>query len=63
MGFISCQFDFGSVSFINTVSSSIALTLCILNDVLMFQRFALAAAELNGALYAVGGYDGDNYLK
>ncbi|GJS67870.1 putative development/cell death domain, kelch-type beta propeller containing protein [Tanacetum coccineum] len=29
----------------------------------LFQRFSLAAAELNGALYAVGGYDGKNYLK
>lgn len=27
------------------------------------QRFALAGAELNGALYAVGGFDGKNYLK
>ncbi|KAK3029499.1 hypothetical protein RJ639_037520, partial [Escallonia herrerae] len=26
-------------------------------------RFALASAELNGALYAVGGYDGSDYLK
>ncbi|KAK4342676.1 hypothetical protein RND71_038492 [Anisodus tanguticus] len=26
-------------------------------------RFALVAAELNGALYAVGGYDGSNYLE
>lgn len=28
-----------------------------------FQRFALAVAELNGALYAVGGYDGKEYLE
>ncbi|PWA89735.1 development/cell death domain, Galactose oxidase, beta-propeller [Artemisia annua] len=27
------------------------------------KRFALAAAELHGALYAVGGYDGSNYLS
>nr|GLL24782.1 pre-mRNA-splicing factor ATP-dependent RNA helicase DEAH10-like isoform X2 [Ipomoea trifida] len=27
------------------------------------QRFALAGAELNGAFYAVGGYDGSIYLK
>ncbi|KAL0912001.1 hypothetical protein M5K25_017942 [Dendrobium thyrsiflorum] len=27
------------------------------------ERFAPAAAELNGVLYAVGGYDGHNYLK
>jgi len=26
------------------------------------QRFSLAATELNGALYAVGGFDGDKYL-
>ncbi|KAI6698553.1 hypothetical protein NL676_018672 [Syzygium grande] len=25
-------------------------------------RFALAAVELNGAIYATGGYDGNNYL-
>ena len=30
---------------------------------LFFHRYALAAAELNGALYAVGGYNGTNYLK
>jgi hypothetical protein len=28
-----------------------------------FQRFALAAVELNGAIYATGGYDGKYYLK
>lgn len=27
------------------------------------KRFALAAVELNGALYVVGGYDGNDYLK
>jgi len=27
------------------------------------QRFALAAVELNGAIYATGGFDGKNYLK
>lgn len=27
------------------------------------QRFAPAAAEINGTLYVVGGYDGRNYLK
>ncbi|KAL6985391.1 RNA helicase [Sarracenia purpurea var. burkii] len=27
------------------------------------QRFALAVAEFNGPLYAVGGYDGKDYLK
>ncbi|XP_076894783.1 uncharacterized protein LOC143547184 isoform X1 [Bidens hawaiensis] len=31
--------------------------------IMFLQRFALAAAELNGALYAVGGYDGTNYLR
>ncbi|KAF6174107.1 hypothetical protein GIB67_020289 [Kingdonia uniflora] len=30
---------------------------------LFFQRFALGVAELNGALYAVGGFDGNNYLE
>lgn len=30
---------------------------------MFFQRFALAAAELNGALYAVGGYDENYYLR
>jgi hypothetical protein len=35
----------------------------LLKIVALFQRFSLAAAELNGALYAVGGYDGKNYLK
>lgn len=29
---------------------------------LYFQRFSLAAAELNGALYVTGGYDGIDYL-
>ncbi|KAK8685270.1 hypothetical protein V6N13_041275 [Hibiscus sabdariffa] len=27
------------------------------------ERFALAAIELNGAIYATGGYDGSDYLK
>jgi len=27
------------------------------------QRFALAAVELNGAIYATGGFDGEYYLK
>lgn len=30
---------------------------------LLFQRFSLAAAELNGVLYATGGYDGNGYLR
>ncbi|KAL5200781.1 hypothetical protein ABZP36_021984 [Zizania latifolia] len=30
---------------------------------LVFQRFALAATELNGAIYAVGGFSGDQYLS
>ncbi|KAM0061315.1 putative DCD domain-containing protein NRP [Helianthus debilis subsp. tardiflorus] len=30
---------------------------------MLLQRFALAAAELNGALYAVGGSDGNCYLR
>ena len=30
---------------------------------MFLQRFALAAAELHGALYAVGGFDGSNYLR
>ncbi|XP_039803350.1 kelch-like protein 17 isoform X2 [Panicum virgatum] len=29
----------------------------------MFQRFALAATELNGTIYAAGGYDGSMYLQ
>lgn len=31
--------------------------------IVFFQRFAAAAAEVNGAIYAVGGYDGKEYLK
>ncbi|GKF33602.1 development/cell death domain-containing protein, partial [Tanacetum coccineum] len=31
-------------------------------EMLDFDRFSLAAAELHGALYAVGGFDGSNYL-
>ena len=27
------------------------------------QRSALAVAALNGCIYALGGYDGDNYLR
>ena len=27
------------------------------------QRFSLGAAEINGVIYAVGGYDGKEYLK
>jgi hypothetical protein len=27
------------------------------------QRFALAGAELNGAIYAVGGFNGIQYLR
>lgn len=34
-----------------------------LGCILFFQRFALAAVELNGVLYATGGYDGNDYLK
>ena len=30
---------------------------------MFLQRFALAAVELNGPLYAVGGFDGKNYLR
>ena len=30
---------------------------------MFLQRFALAAAELHGAIYAVGGFDGSNYLR
>jgi len=29
----------------------------------IFQRFALAASELNGVIYTSGGYDGDMYLE
>jgi hypothetical protein len=29
----------------------------------MFQRFALAAAESNGVIYASGGFDGSKYLQ
>ncbi|KAK4345645.1 hypothetical protein RND71_035821 [Anisodus tanguticus] len=32
------------------------------SEVDYYKRFSLAAAELNGALYAVGGYDVSNYL-
>ena len=38
---------------INTFSSGMLL---------FFQRFAVGAVELNGALYASGGYDGKDYL-
>ncbi|XP_026389406.1 kelch-like protein 17 isoform X1 [Papaver somniferum] len=29
----------------------------------LFQRFSSAVAELNGAIYAAGGYDGEGYLN
>lgn len=35
-----------------------------LYDLLLFcQRFAAAAAEINGMLYVAGGYNGKEYLK
>lgn len=37
------------------------LTLVLL--LLLFQRFALAAVELNGVIYATGGFDGNDYLE
>jgi hypothetical protein len=35
------------------------------STVVLFQRFTTAAAELNGVLYVVGGYDfhNDSYLQ
>ncbi|KAG8084881.1 hypothetical protein GUJ93_ZPchr0010g7509 [Zizania palustris] len=29
----------------------------------MFQRYTLAAAEMNSVIYATGGYDGSKYLQ
>lgn len=56
--YVWCQFDALNV----TLMSYKILTFRHFT-ILSFQRFALAAAELNGAIYAVGGSDGQYYLK
>lgn len=38
------------------------LTLTLAPLMLVYQRFCVASAELNGAIYALGGFDGVNYL-
>ena len=57
--FIGGPIAFSAFCFVTTICLTLEPFVLLL---LLFQRFALAAAELNGVIYAVGGYDGKDYL-